>query len=199
MSDGKLKGLARGIAWRLTENGGVIARDAVAADVAALSVAERRMLKGLGVRFGAFSLFLPSLLQPSAQAFSAAFAAVGASGWTLAGRGLREAAGRTWPVLKLERLDELLRAGAFQLSDQALEELEWSRRETEQLLRALGHFTARKAREGELAVWRRRAAPTPAVAPKPANPASPFAALAELAAAPPRRRRRRKPAQRNAS
>jgi len=66
LSGGALKGLARGLAFRLTEARGILDRKAVAADVAALSVAERRALKAQGVRFGAFSLFLPALVKPRA-------------------------------------------------------------------------------------------------------------------------------------
>lgn len=66
LSSGALKGLARGLAFRLTEARGVLDRKAVAQDVAALSVAERRALKAQGVRFGAFSLFLPALVKPRA-------------------------------------------------------------------------------------------------------------------------------------
>jgi len=66
LAGGVLKGLARGLAFRLTEARGVLDRKTVAADVSALSVAERRALKAQGVRFGAFSLFLPALVKPRA-------------------------------------------------------------------------------------------------------------------------------------
>ncbi len=57
--------------------------------------AERRMLKGLGVRFGAFSLYLPSLLTPEAQLVGAAFAELGRPGWRPDAGGLdRPAAAR---------------------------------------------------------------------------------------------------------
>jgi ATP-dependent RNA helicase SUPV3L1/SUV3 len=194
MADGRLKGLSRGIAWRMTENGGVLDRAQVTAEVAALSQNERRMLKSLGVRFGAYSLYLPALLTPDAQAFMQAFAGVGAKGWALSGRGLRDVGGKTYPILKLEQLDALLRAADFTLTDEALETLAWPRREGEATLRALGWFTSRKAKDGQPAQWRRRAAkPAPAPAPQ-ANPASPFAALAQITVAPARRRRRKKAA-----
>ena len=157
----------------------------------------RRALKAAGLRFGAFTLFLPPLLTQDALAFSTAFAAVEAEGWTLSGRGLRALGAATWPVLTLERLDDLLRAADFVLTDAALEALGWSRKEGEATLRALDFFPVRKARDGEPALWRRRAqarAPKPAA---PANPASPFAALAALTEPPPakrRPRRRRRPA-----
>jgi len=196
MADGKLKGLARGIAWRLSENGGIIDRASAAADIAALSHAERRTLKSYGVRFGAFSLFLPALLEPRAAVITAALAAVGAPGWALSGRGLREVAGRPYPILALERLDEVLRADDFVLTDKGLETLGWPRPEAEKALKALGFFPVRKARDGEPAKWRRRAHSRPIPAARP-TPSSPFSALADLPPtrarpAPPRRRKSRR-------
>jgi ATP-dependent RNA helicase SUPV3L1/SUV3 len=169
-------------------------RAVIAAEVAALSQAERRTLKSLGVRFGAYTLYLPALLRDEALAFTRAFAGVGAPGWALSGRGLRQAGQRTYAILALERLDELLRAANFMVTDAALETLNWPRKEAETILRALGWFTTRKAKDGEPAHWRRRAlkpAPTPAPV---VNPASPFAALAQITVSPKRRRRPRKKA-----
>jgi ATP-dependent RNA helicase SUPV3L1/SUV3 len=191
MATGELKGLARGIAWRMKENGGVLDREAVAAEVTALSQNERRALKSLGVRFGAYTLFLPALLTPDALAFTAAFAAVGAKGWALSGRGLRLAGGRTYPVLALERLDDALRAGNFTLPDAALESLGWPRKEAETILRSLGWFTIRKAKDGQPAGWRRRSPKVAASAQAAPNPSSPFAALAQIAIPPARKKRQR--------
>ncbi len=214
LSDGRLKGLPRGLAHRLVEAGGIIDRRGAEADVKALSQGERRVLRGLGVRIGAFSLYLPALLQPEALAFAQALARDGwraptdaltrlpqppPSARALSARGLRAVGSQAVPVMKLERLDELLRAG-FQpgvgmiLSDQARDELGWTAKEADGVLRALGFApTGRTAPIG----WRRRgekAKPEQAATP-PAH--SPFAALAALKAAPvapPRRRRRRKAA-----
>ncbi len=61
-----LEGIARGIAFRLVESLGVLARDQVADEVKALSQEERAKLRGFGVRFGAFHLFVPLLLKPAA-------------------------------------------------------------------------------------------------------------------------------------
>jgi ATP-dependent RNA helicase SUPV3L1/SUV3 len=190
MAAGELKGLARGIAWRMSENGGVLDRAVIAADITALSQNERRTLKGLGVRFGAYTLFLPALLREDALAFTAAFASVGAKGWALSGRGQREAGGKTYPILALERLDDALRAGNFTLSDEAVTALGWSLKDAEALLRALGWFTVRKATNGQPAVWRRRSQKIAPPAPV-ANPASPFAALAQITTPPARKKRRR--------
>src|SRR5690606_6540736 len=74
VAEGRLKGLARGLAYRLLEGGGVLDRAAVREDAKALSQVERRALKAFGVRLGAFSLYLPALLRPQALAFSQAFA-----------------------------------------------------------------------------------------------------------------------------
>lgn len=61
-----LEGMTRGIAYRLAENFGVLSRDGVSEDVKQLSQDDRAKLRALGVRFGAFTLFLPVLLKPAA-------------------------------------------------------------------------------------------------------------------------------------
>ncbi|OYX36326.1 MAG: phosphonate-binding protein [Caulobacterales bacterium 32-69-10] len=216
-ADGSVKGLARGVAYRLIEAGGLVDRRSVAADVAGLSQAERRTLRALGVRFGAFSIFMPALLEPQALAFSAAFARLEAPGWTppaerlsalpgpvpaprvLAARGLRACGPYAVPPAALERLDEILRAaprdgGGAVLSDAALEPLGWPKGAVGPILRALGYAPSRRRGEAEPQAWRRR---PDADQPPPGTvrPDSPFAALAALTAPPPpaRRKRRRAP------
>ncbi|QKP78692.1 helicase [Methyloligella sp. GL2] len=61
-----LSGLARGFAFRLTENLGVLRRDALADEIKALDQPTRRQLRQYGVRFGAFNVYLPALLKPDA-------------------------------------------------------------------------------------------------------------------------------------
>jgi ATP-dependent RNA helicase SUPV3L1/SUV3 len=61
-----LAGLARGLAFRLSENLGVLRRDAVADDIKALNQGARAQLRGYGVRFGAFNIYIPALLKPAA-------------------------------------------------------------------------------------------------------------------------------------
>ncbi|NNE24612.1 MAG: hypothetical protein HKN11_18585, partial [Rhizobiales bacterium] len=61
-----LAGVARGLAYRLVENFGVIAREDVAQEVKLLSQEERGGLRKFGVRFGAFHIFMPVLLKPAA-------------------------------------------------------------------------------------------------------------------------------------
>ncbi len=58
--------LARGMSFRLVESYGVLSRDQVTAEVKALTQEDRAKLRALGVRFGAFHLFLPALLKPAA-------------------------------------------------------------------------------------------------------------------------------------
>ncbi|HSV02060.1 MAG TPA: phosphonate-binding protein, partial [Phenylobacterium sp.] len=182
----------------------------------ALSQVERRALRALGVRIGAFSLHMPGLLKPQARGLAQALAAREARDWrppadrpspsppgatarALAAHGLMAVGGLAVPVLQLERLDELLRAapkaaGGTVLSEQAREELGWSEAEARTILRGLGFAPAGRPGPGEPLAWRRRGEPQPA---KPAGPAphSPFAALAALQRPePPRRpRRRRRP------
>jgi ATP-dependent RNA helicase SUPV3L1/SUV3 len=58
--------LARGMAFRIVEHFGVLPRESVIEDVKALSQDDRAKLRGAGARFGAFHVFLPTLLKPAA-------------------------------------------------------------------------------------------------------------------------------------
>ena len=64
-SDGPLAGAARGLAFRLTETMGALARADVADDVRAVEGEARAALRRLGVRFGEYHVFLPALLKPA--------------------------------------------------------------------------------------------------------------------------------------
>ena len=66
-----LTGLARGIAFQLVENLGILDRAKVADDVKALDQALRGDLRKLGVRFGAQHLYLPLTLKPKPRAIAA--------------------------------------------------------------------------------------------------------------------------------
>jgi ATP-dependent RNA helicase SUPV3L1/SUV3 len=211
---GTLKGLARGVAYRLIEAGGVLDRRVVEADLGHLSRAERRALRGLGVRFGEFCLFLPSQTSGAAREMAVAFARQAAPDWrpreeglialpptpvparALGLRGLMAVGGVAAPAVLLERLGEALRAGAggggLRLTDAARSALELSEAEADRLLRDLGFAPMRKGGADESRPWRRRAprTATPAVAPAPL---SPFAVLAALKAPPRPPRRRRAP------
>jgi len=177
------------------------------------------MLRGLGVRLGAFSVYLPGLLRPEARALTQALAARDVPGWrpavdrpgrlpaqapsprALSAFGLRAVRGLAVPVEQLERLDELLREGVKQgggvvFSDAARESLGWSPDEAREILKGLGFAPIK--RTGEAVAWRRRGERDFAVEHRPiVSPNSPFAALAALQGEPalvarrPRRRRRR--------
>ena len=77
--------LARGIAYRLVENFGVLDRTEVADDVKTLDQEARAGMRALGVRFGAYSIYVPPLLKPAPSGLLAMF-------WGLKHGGL-EAAG----------------------------------------------------------------------------------------------------------
>ena len=215
VADGKIKGLARGLAFRLIEAGGVLDRAAVRHEARVLSQVERRMLRGLGVRLGAFSVYMPALLRPEARALTQALAARDVPGWRpatdkpsrlpaqapsprgLAAFGLRAVSGLAVPVEQLERLDEALRAGVKQgggvlFSDQAREALGWTHDEAREILRGLGYAAVK--RTGEATAWRRRAERDFALEHRHIiAPNSPFAALAALKGEPaPLRRTRRR-------
>jgi ATP-dependent RNA helicase SUPV3L1/SUV3 len=61
-----LTGIARGLAYRLSESFGVLRRDTVSDELATLDQSERAKLRKHGVRFGAFNIYIPSLLKPAA-------------------------------------------------------------------------------------------------------------------------------------
>ncbi len=204
LAQGTVKGLARGIAYRLIESGGVLDRATVRAETKALSQVERRALKGLGVRLGAFSLFLPALLKPQALAFARAFAAHHSGGWrppsdtvsilpdpppspvTLSAHGLRSVGGLAVPATTLERLDDLLRIAprqgqAVAFSDQARDELGWSPEQATRILRGLDFAPHGKTAPGEPTLWRRRGAGAAARSEATMQGRnSPFAVLAAL-------------------
>jgi len=196
VESGGLKGLPRGIAFRLLEAGGVIDRRDVERDLAALSQVERRTLKTFAIRVGTHSVWLPGVLKPRGRVMAQAFAA--AEPFRASGDGLtllplpapsiralsafgRRAVGR-WsaPVDLLDRLAERKHAaGKANLSDVDLSALGLKASEAGALLTALKTIRAQMPdREGR---------------PAPAVKDSPFARLAELTAvpAPPPARRKR--------
>ena len=59
-------GLARGIAFRLRENLGILKRETIADEIKALDQTARAQLRKYGVRFGAFNIYFPLLLKPAA-------------------------------------------------------------------------------------------------------------------------------------
>jgi ATP-dependent RNA helicase SUPV3L1/SUV3 len=192
VSSGTLRGLARGVAWRLVEAGGVIDRREVEPDLASLSQGERRALRVLGVRIGAFCLYLTSQLTPDATAFAMAFAAGSnnAPGGKIEGLMGRARIGPlALPAVELERLAEAVRAaprraGGAVLTESALQSLGLTAERAAEVLRALGFTPTGRHEPGQPLAWRRRRG-----APRAAGIiASPFAALAVLEPA-----RKRKP------
>ncbi|WP_426050604.1 helicase-related protein [Brevundimonas sp. SL161] len=193
VESGALKGLPRGIAFRLLEAGGVIDRRDVERDLAALSQVERRTIKAFAIRVGTHSVWLPGTLKPRARILSQAFAAAepfrarpegltllpGAapSPRALSAFGVRAAGRWAVPVDDLERASDLRRETRGNLSDEALKSLGWTIGDAKAIWTALKTVRARMPdREGQ----------TPVVIKD-----SPFAKLAELTApAQPARRKR---------
>lgn len=195
VESGGLKGLPRGVAFRLIEAGGVIDRREVERDLHALSQAERRTLKEFGIRLGAHSVWLPGLMKDRARALMQAF--VASEPWrprsggltvlsdpapsprVLSAFGVRAVGRVAASVDLLEALAERTARKKGRLDEADLTALGLKRDEAAMLTSRL-----RPARD-------QRADKTPKLA---ANPASPFAALAALTAPvrPPRARRPRR-------
>jgi ATP-dependent RNA helicase SUPV3L1/SUV3 len=66
-----LEGIARGIAFQLAENLGVLDRATVQGELKALDQNARGGLRKLGVRFGAYHITTPTLLKPAPRALAA--------------------------------------------------------------------------------------------------------------------------------
>ena len=60
-----LQGLAKGLAFQLVESLGVLFRRDVAEDVKSLDQEARASIRKLGIRFGAYHIFMPALLKPA--------------------------------------------------------------------------------------------------------------------------------------
>jgi ATP-dependent RNA helicase SUPV3L1/SUV3 len=63
-------GIARGVAYRLIEDLGVLERHKVAEDVKGLDQNSRAILRKYGVRFGAYHIYVPPLLKPAPRALA---------------------------------------------------------------------------------------------------------------------------------
>jgi len=183
LESGSLKGLTRGLAFRLVEAGGVLPRRDVEGELTALSQVERRTLKTFGVRVGVHSLWLPADQKARGRGFAQAFwlreSAGAGDPRALSARGLRAAGGLTLALETLERMAELRAAGQGRLDESALAELGLSDKQAAELARTLRPPRGKPART------------------ETRIPVSPFAALAGLARPiPPAgagRKRRRKP------
>nr|WP_315836864.1 helicase-related protein [Bradyrhizobium prioritasuperba] len=60
-------GIARGIAFQLVESLGVLERQKIATEMKDLDQPSRATLRKYGVRFGAYHIYIPSLLKPAAR------------------------------------------------------------------------------------------------------------------------------------
>ncbi|WP_322514832.1 helicase-related protein [Rhodopseudomonas palustris] len=65
-----ITGIGRGIAFQLIESLGVIERAKIAAEMKDLDQPSRATLRKYGVRFGAYHIYVPSLLKPAARALA---------------------------------------------------------------------------------------------------------------------------------
>ncbi|MGV3578336.1 helicase-related protein [Brevundimonas sp.] len=200
VESGALKGLPRGIAFRLLEAGGVIDRRDVERDLAALSQVERRTIKTFAIRVGHHSVWLPGALKARGRVLSQAFAAAEPfrakpqsltllpiptpSMRSLSAFGVRAAGRWAVPVEDLERASDLRRENKGNLSDEALKSLGWTAGDAKAIWTALKTVRAQMPdREGKPVVVR---------------PDSPFAKLAELTA-PPQPARRKRPRRKKAA
>jgi ATP-dependent RNA helicase SUPV3L1/SUV3 len=80
-----LTGIARGIAYQAAESLGVLERAKVGEEMKALDQEGRAALRQLGLRFGAFHLYLPALLKPAPRALAAQLWALKHGGPELSG------------------------------------------------------------------------------------------------------------------
>ena len=78
---------ARGLAFRLSENFGIIERSEIADEVKILDQEARAGLRALGVRFGAHHIFVPALLKPAPSGLLAMFWALRNGGLDIPGLG----------------------------------------------------------------------------------------------------------------
>ena len=176
-----LKGLARGLAYQIVEAQGALPRREAEEYVRALYRAERKALRDLGLRFGAFTIYVEDLVAPEGAWIREIFAHLAAPQWrpkaglsplprenlareALTYRGLRPLAGLAAPIAALERIGEIARAAeaGFSLNSETLADFGWSAAEGERVLRGLGFIPAGKT------LWRRRG-PTA----RPASPQAP--------------------------
>ena len=114
----ELTGLARGIAFQIGEALGVLERAKVLHDVRSLDQDGRAALRKLGVRFGAYHLYLPALLKPAPRTLAAQLWALQNGG--LDQRGIDEIAhlassGRTSIPVDPDDRPGLYRAAGFRV------------------------------------------------------------------------------------
>lgn len=100
-----LQGLAKGLAFQLVENLGVLFRRDVSDDVKSLDQDARASMRRYGVRFGAYHIFMPALLKPAPAELITLL-------WALKNDGLDKAGyGDLIPVLAAGRTSVVTDAG----------------------------------------------------------------------------------------
>ena len=115
-----LEGISRGIAFRIAEDLGVVDRAKIAGDVKGLSQEGRGALRKVGIRFGAYHLYVPALLKPAPRALAAQLWSLKHGGLDGA-TGLEEVAhlassGRTSFAANAEISKDLYRVAGFRVS-----------------------------------------------------------------------------------
>lgn len=160
VESGSLKGLPRGIAFRLIEAGGLIDRRDVERDLAALSQVERRTLRTFAIRTGVHSVWLPGLAKSRARAFARAFVdlpvlpasdptalspapAIPLVPRALSALGLRLAGKWLVPVEALETMATARAANAGRIPDETLTALGWTSDQAKAVVSALKTERAR--------------------------------------------------------
>ncbi|PID36840.1 MAG: disulfide oxidoreductase [Rhodobacterales bacterium] len=171
--DEALSPAAKGFAFRLSENFGIIRRDAVASEVKALDQETRGELRKHGVRFGQFTIFMPAMLKPAPTRLRLLL-------WSLAGgrdefpeapppglvtipsieavedeiytlSGYRRAGARAIRIDMLERLADMLRAqdsrGGFEANPDMLSITGLTLEQFADLMGGLGYKAERGERE----------------------------------------------------
>ncbi len=113
-----LNGLVRGVAYRLVENLGVVDRRDIAEDIRALDQDARSLLRRHGVRFGAYHIFIPTLLKPAQASLATILWAL--KNDKLEAEGFSEipaisAAGRTSIAIEPNYLQEFYRLSGFRV------------------------------------------------------------------------------------
>jgi ATP-dependent RNA helicase SUPV3L1/SUV3 len=83
----QLSGIARGIAFRLVENFGLVNRRDIAEDMKSLDQDGRAALRRLGVRFGAYHVFIPAMVKPAPAELATLLWTLNVSGYDKAGFG----------------------------------------------------------------------------------------------------------------
>ena len=114
-----LEGAARGVAFQIGEALGVLERSRVAEEMKNLPQEARGALRKLGVRFGAYHLYLPALLKPAPRALATQLWALQNGGLELV-KGLDDVAhlassGRTSFAADLQVNRALYRAAGFRV------------------------------------------------------------------------------------